>query len=63
MPFRYIAAYVGVGNLSNIAREEVATITAKEARRLLKSTYIVQEFINGGSLKGAVIQQVQDSTE
>ena len=51
---RYIAGYVGVGNFS----AERTPGTADEARTMLRSTYLVQEFIHGGPLKDIVIDQV-----
>ena len=59
LPCRYIAGYVGVGNFSHQQIEEVATtLTPKEARKLLKDTFIVQEYVPGGSLKDMVLAQV-----
>ena len=59
LPCRYIAGYVGVGNFSHQQLEEVATtLTPKEARKMLKDTFIVQEYVPGGSLKDMVLAQV-----
>lgn len=44
--------------MSEKAQAEIATITAKEAFQMLKSTYIVQEFVNGGSFRSLVLSQV-----
>ena len=56
---RYIASYVGAGNLSKNAGKEIASITAKEARQMLKSTFIIQEYISGGTFKSLIISQVR----
>lgn len=55
---RYIAEYIGQGNFSPLV-VEVASMTAKEAQTMLRSTFIVQEYINGGSLKDVVLSQVR----
>ena len=50
---------MGVGNFSNEAIEQMGTnLVASEARKMLKSTFIVQEYVQGGALREIVIDQV-----
>lgn len=56
---RSISGYVGVGNFSEGTIESMPSqLTPADAKAILKSTFIVQEYIPGGTLKDLVIDAV-----
>lgn len=51
----HITRYIGVG--SNL--ENVSLLNDHDAQRVLDSTFIVQEYIDGGTLRSQLLSQVR----
>ena len=52
-PCRYIVSYIGVGGSG-----EMSLRNADSARKVLNSTFLVQEYVEGGNLRKQVLEQV-----
>lgn len=55
-PNRHITKYIGVGG-----KHEGSLRNAEQAKQVLSSTYLVQEYIDGGNLRKQVLEQVRCS--
>ena len=53
---RYIVEYIGVGGSGDISLRN-----AESARRVLNSTFLVQEYVEGGNLRNQVLEQVKQA--
>jgi len=53
---RHITKYIGVGG-----KHEGSLHNAEQAKQVLSSTYLVQEYIDGGNLRKQVLEQVSFS--
>ena len=51
---RYIVEYIGVGGSGDISLRN-----AESARKVLNSTFLVQEYVEGGNLRNQVLEQVK----
>ena len=51
--YRYIVSYIGVGGSG-----EMSLRNADSARKVLNSTFLVQEYVEGGNLRKQVLEQV-----
>ena len=53
---RYIVEYIGVGGSGDISLRN-----AESARKVLNSTFLVQEYVEGGNLRNQVLEQVNQA--
>ena len=53
---RYIVEYIGVGGSGDISLRN-----AESARKVLNSTFLVQEYVEGGNLRNQVLEQVRQA--
>ena len=54
---RYIVEYIGVGGSGDISLRN-----AESARKVLNSTFLVQEYVEGGNLRNQVLEQVKQTS-
>ena len=53
---RYIVEYIGVGGSGDISLRN-----AESAKKVLNSTFLVQEYVEGGNLRSQVLEQVRQA--